>query len=139
MPLRGAEIEGLVQGTMARGAAISDGAAEGGQSQATQRAARQPVDPERCSAGQGCPPCALTFRYGQRHEAEIDCARRIATQFQVARYVVVDIDLRRFGGSALTSAIDVPKGRSLDDMSRGIPITYVPARNTIFLSFALAW
>jgi 7-cyano-7-deazaguanine synthase len=82
---------------------------------------------------------ALTFRYGQRHGVEIDRARRIADHYQVARHVVADIDLRQFGGSALTSDIEVPKDRSADDLAHGIPITYVPARNTIFLSFALAW
>jgi 7-cyano-7-deazaguanine synthase len=84
-------------------------------------------------------PYALTFRYGQRHEAEIEAARRIAARFGVAQHVVVDIDLRLFGGSALTSDIAVPKNRDLAEMGQGIPITYVPARNTIFLSFALAW
>ena len=74
---------------------------------------------------------ALTFRYGQRHGVEIDRARRIADQYRVARHVVADIDLRQFGGSALTSDIAVPKDRSPDDLMHGIPITYVPARNTI--------
>ena len=82
---------------------------------------------------------ALTFRYGQRHGVEIDRARRIADRYRVARHVVADINLRQFGGSALTSDIAVPKDRSPDDLMHGIPITYVPARNTIFLSFALAW
>ena len=82
---------------------------------------------------------AMTFRYGQRHLAEIEASRRIAERQGVAAHTVVDIDLRRFGGSALTSDIEVPKGRAVDDMARDIPITYVPARNTIFLSFALAW
>lgn len=82
---------------------------------------------------------AMTFRYGQRHEAEIDAARRVATRFGVAQHVVVDFDLRPFGGSALTSDIAVPKGRAIAEMGAGIPVTYVPARNTIFLSFALAW
>src|SRR6266567_551604 len=82
---------------------------------------------------------ALTFRYGQRHEAEIDAARRIAARFGVTQHVVAQIDLRMFGGSALTADIAVPKGRALDEMAHGIPVTYVPARNTIFLSFALAW
>jgi 7-cyano-7-deazaguanine synthase len=82
---------------------------------------------------------ALSFDYGQRHEVELDAARRVATAAKVERHVVARIDLREFGGSALTSALDVPKGRSVDDMSDGIPVTYVPARNTIFLSFALAW
>lgn len=82
---------------------------------------------------------ALSFRYGQRHSAELAAASRIAERFGVTRHVIMDIDLRTFGGSALTSEIAVPKDRPLDEMSVGIPITYVPARNTIFLSFALAW
>lgn len=82
---------------------------------------------------------ALTFRYGQRHLVEIEAARKIATQFGVAEHVITQIDLRAFGGSALTSEIEVPKDRNAEEMSQGIPITYVPARNTIFLSFALAW
>lgn len=82
---------------------------------------------------------AMTFRYGQRHAAEVDAARRVAQRFGVRDHVIVDIDLGLFGGSALTSAIDVPKDRSPDEMTHGIPITYVPARNTIFLSFALAY
>lgn len=82
---------------------------------------------------------ALTFRYGQRHSGEIDAARRVAAQYGVAEHVVADIDLRMFGGSALTSEVQVPKDRSLHDLGEGIPVTYVPARNTIFLSFALAW
>ncbi|HEY0377485.1 MAG TPA: 7-cyano-7-deazaguanine synthase QueC [Pyrinomonadaceae bacterium] len=82
---------------------------------------------------------ALTFRYGQRHEVEIEAARRVAALVGVAGHVVAEIDLRAFGGSALTGDIEVPKGRALDELSEGIPVTYVPARNTIFLSFALAW
>ncbi|MDB4900261.1 MAG: 7-cyano-7-deazaguanine synthase [Gemmatimonadetes bacterium] len=82
---------------------------------------------------------AMTFRYGQRHAGEIEAARRVAQQYGVTDHVVVDIDLRTFGGSALTADIDVPKDRSADAMAAGIPITYVPARNTIFLSFCLAW
>jgi 7-cyano-7-deazaguanine synthase len=82
---------------------------------------------------------ALTFAYGQRHEAEIAAAERVAAKLGVAQHSVCHIDLRAFGGSALTSDLAVPKGRSLDEMSHGIPVTYVPARNTIFLSFALAW
>lgn len=82
---------------------------------------------------------ALTFDYGQRHRLELDCAKQIAAKMGASQHVVVPIDLRRFGGSALTSDAAVPKDRPLDEMSRGIPITYVPARNTIFLSFALAW
>jgi 7-cyano-7-deazaguanine synthase len=82
---------------------------------------------------------ALSFRYGQRHEAEIEAARRVAVHFRVAQHIVAEIDLRRFGGSALTGNLAVLKGRPLEEMSSGIPVTYVPARNTIFLSFALAW
>jgi 7-cyano-7-deazaguanine synthase len=82
---------------------------------------------------------ALTFRYGQRHEQEIEAARRIAAAANVAEHAIVAFDLHRFGGSALTDDIAVPKGRGLDEMGAGIPVTYVPARNTIFLSFALAW
>jgi 7-cyano-7-deazaguanine synthase len=82
---------------------------------------------------------AMTFRYGQRHAAEIDAARRVGRRYRVRDHVVVDIDLRTFGGSALTADIDVPKDRLDADLANGIPITYVPARNTIFLSFGLAW
>jgi 7-cyano-7-deazaguanine synthase len=82
---------------------------------------------------------ALTFRYGQRHETEVAAAGKVATVFQVAKHVVWSIDLRQFGGSALTSDMPVPKGRSQAEMDAGIPNTYVPARNTIFLSLALAW
>jgi 7-cyano-7-deazaguanine synthase len=82
---------------------------------------------------------ALTFNYGQRHDAEITAAKRIAAKHGVVQHVIAAIDLRLFGGSALTSEVDVPKGRALEEMSSGIPVTYVPARNTIFLSFALAW
>ena len=82
---------------------------------------------------------ALTFRYGQRHAHELDAARRIATRYGVVRHEIVDIDLRAFGGSALTADIDVPKDRDADTIGRDIPVTYVPARNTIFLSFALAY
>jgi 7-cyano-7-deazaguanine synthase len=82
---------------------------------------------------------ALTFRYGQRHGIEIERARTIAARWKVARHVVADIDLRLFGGSALTADIAVPKDRDPSRPREGIPVTYVPARNTIFLSFALAW
>jgi 7-cyano-7-deazaguanine synthase len=82
---------------------------------------------------------AITFRYGQRHAAEIEAARRVARHFGVRDHVVADIDLRIFGGSALTADIDVPKDRGDADIAQGIPVTYVPARNTIFLSFCLAW
>ena len=87
----------------------------------------------------GFNPCAITFRYGQRHIAEIEAARRIAEAFDIANHLVVDLDLRMIGKSALTDSIEVPKGRSFDEMNEGIPVTYVPARNTVFLSFALAW
>ena len=82
---------------------------------------------------------AMTFRYGQRHAVEVGAARRVAAAYGVRDHVVVDIDLRTFGGSALTSDVAVPKDRDMADDHGGIPITYVPARNTIFLSFALAW
>ena len=82
---------------------------------------------------------AITFRYGQRHEAEIQAAHRVAAAFGLKHHVISEIDLRMFGGSALTSQDEVPKGRALDDMADEIPVTYVPARNTIFLSFALAY
>ena len=88
---------------------------------------------------QGYIPHLLSFRYGQRHEIELQAARTVARQAGVEQHIIVDIDLRQFGGSALTSDIDVPKSRSAGEMADGIPITYVPARNTIFLSFALAW
>jgi len=83
---------------------------------------------------------ALTFRYGQRHEGEVERARAIARRFGVGRHVVAALDLRPFGGSALTSPdIPVPKDRPPDAMGAGVPVTYVPARNTIFLAYALAW
>ncbi len=82
---------------------------------------------------------ALTVSYGQRHKAELDAAKRVASMLGVESHVITPIDLRAFGGSALTSETPVPKGRSLEEMSGGIPITYVPARNTVFLSLALAW
>jgi 7-cyano-7-deazaguanine synthase len=81
---------------------------------------------------------ALSFRYGQRHGEEIVAAQSIAKRAGVSRHVIVDVDLRVFGASALTSDLAVPKGRSASEISQGIPITYVPARNTIFLSYALA-
>lgn len=82
---------------------------------------------------------ALTFRYGQRHEYEIEAARRVASQFGVRRHLIFTMDLRAIGGSALTSDIPVPKDRSADDMDGEIPCTYVPGRNTIFLSVAVSW
>ncbi|WP_369158500.1 7-cyano-7-deazaguanine synthase QueC [Streptomyces sp. R02] len=89
---------------------------------------------------QGFTPYALSFRYGQRHSIELEAAQRVAQAQGVARHVIADIDLRVFGGSALTADIEVPKHESLADVEEaGVPITYVPARNTIFLSFALAF
>jgi 7-cyano-7-deazaguanine synthase len=88
---------------------------------------------------QGFACYAMSFRYGQRHQVELDAARRVAERAGVAAHQVVEIDLRAFGGSALTSDAPVPKDRPREEMAAGIPITYVPARNTIFLSFALAW
>jgi 7-cyano-7-deazaguanine synthase len=82
---------------------------------------------------------ALTLCYGQRHAVEIEAARRVARALGVARHVELEIDLRAFGGSALTAQIEVPKDRGDEAISQGIPITYVPARNTVFLSLALAW
>jgi 7-cyano-7-deazaguanine synthase len=82
---------------------------------------------------------ALSFSYGQRHSAELAAADRVAAHVGVSGHKTIPIDLRAFGGSALTVHIDVPKGRDVDQMSSDIPVTYVPARNTIFLSFALAW
>jgi len=88
---------------------------------------------------EGYAPHAMTFRYGQRHSVEIEAARRVASAMGVAKHVVVDIDLRQWGGSALTADVEVPKDRDVDHATDEIPVTYVPARNTIFLSFALAW
>jgi 7-cyano-7-deazaguanine synthase len=88
---------------------------------------------------QGYELFALSFSYGQRHIVELEAAARVAASMGAVTHKLAKIDLRVFGGSALTDDIAVPKGRSADDMGHGIPITYVPARNTIFLSFALAW
>ena len=82
---------------------------------------------------------ALSFRYGQRHAIELEAALRIAKRYNVAWHLIVDIDLRKIGGSALTADIKVPKNRDAEEMKKDIPATYVPARNTIFLSYALAW
>lgn len=82
---------------------------------------------------------ALSFDYGQRHRVELESARKIAAYFGVREHRVASIDLRAFGASALTAEIDVPKHRGAEEMAASIPITYVPARNTIFLSFAMAW
>ena len=82
---------------------------------------------------------SLTFNYGQRHTSELEAARKVAEVFSVEKHLVINMDMRLIGGSALTDNIDVPKGRSDDAIQSGIPVTYVPARNTIFLSYALAW
>lgn len=87
----------------------------------------------------GFEACAMSFRYGQRHEYELACARKSAEAMGVTTRIEMPIDLRLIGGSALTDAIEVPKGRSFGEIESGIPVTYVPARNTIFLSFALGW
>ena len=87
----------------------------------------------------GFTPYGLTFSYGQRHQFEIGASQKIAEACNLTDHIITEIDLRAFGGSALTDDIDVPKDRSESTMSGSIPITYVPARNTIFLSFALAW
>lgn len=100
------------------------------------------LDSETCLAiakSEGFDLYALTVRYGQRHQTEIDSARKIAAQADVAEHRLVEIDLRQFGGSALTADIPVPHDRNPDEMTSGIPITYVPARNTVFLTYALAW
>jgi 7-cyano-7-deazaguanine synthase len=88
---------------------------------------------------QGYEAYAMSFSYGQRHVLELERARQIAEKMKVKKHIIVNIDLRAFGGSALTDDIDVPKDRSDQEIGTGIPITYVPGRNTIFLSFALAW
>jgi 7-cyano-7-deazaguanine synthase len=88
---------------------------------------------------EGYTPYALSFSYGQRHSVELEAARRVAEALGVAQHVVADIDLRVFGGSALTDEIAVPHHDRAEDLDDNIPITYVPARNTVFLSFSLAW
>ena len=89
---------------------------------------------------QGFEAYAMSFRYGQRHSVELESAAQVAQRLGATRHIFVDVNLRAFGGSALTGDTEVPKDRSLHDMAaHGIPVTYVPARNTIFLSFALAW
>lgn len=92
------------------------------------------------ASNEGYDTYCLSFRYGQRHAVELQCARNIAKALGARRHIIVDIDLRTFGASALTEIdIEVPKDRSDSEMEAGIPITYVPARNTIFLSYALAY
>jgi 7-cyano-7-deazaguanine synthase len=88
---------------------------------------------------EGFEPCAISFRYGQRHSIELDAAKNVAEAQGVRRHVIVDINLAQFGGSALTADIAVPKKTSADEIGTDIPVTYVPARNTVFLSLALAW
>jgi 7-cyano-7-deazaguanine synthase len=88
---------------------------------------------------QGFELYALSFRYGQRHAAELEAARRVAERLGARRHVILEIDLRAFGGSALTGDLEVPKDTPLERIGSAIPVTYVPARNTIFLSFALGW
>src|SRR5262245_4584683 len=80
---------------------------------------------------------ALSFRYGQRHEHELKAAEQIAKKYDVVKHAILDIDMSAFGGSALTGHGEIPKDRPLD--SKDIPVTYVPGRNTIFLSYAMAW
>jgi 7-cyano-7-deazaguanine synthase len=82
---------------------------------------------------------ALSFRYGQRHMVELKAAKRTAKKLGVRKHLILDLDLRKIGGSALTDDIAVPKNRNADEINKKIPATYVPARNTIFLSYALAW
>ncbi len=82
---------------------------------------------------------ALTFGYGQRHDREIMSARRVAAALGARQHLILELDLRQIGGSALTDQVSVPKGRSMDEIGAGIPVTYVPARNTIFLAYALGW
>ena len=89
--------------------------------------------------GEGYDTYAMSFRYGQRHAVELQCAKNVAKALGIKHHTIVDIDLRTFGASALTANIEVPKDRSDTEMGNGIPITYVPARNTIFLSYALAY
>jgi 7-cyano-7-deazaguanine synthase len=100
------------------------------------------LDSSTCLAlarGEGFDCYALSFDYGQRHHVELAAAGRVAQSLGARRHVTVKVDLRVFGGSALTAAIEVPKSRSTQELSHGIPVTYVPARNTIFLSLALGW
>jgi len=92
-----------------------------------------------CARRDGFATYAISFDYGQRHKVELECAARVAAQLGAREHRVVSIDLRSFGGSALTAEIDVPKNRPTEDMAHGVPITYVPARNTVFLSIALAY
>jgi len=92
-----------------------------------------------CAARDGLQTYALTIDYGQRHRLELELAEKQAVRFNCARHLILEVDLRAIGKSALTDDIDVPTGRSEEEIAGGIPVTYVPARNTIFLSLALGW
>lgn len=92
-----------------------------------------------CARREGFELNALTIRYGQRHRAELEAAEKVGRFFQVRRHLFLDVSLERIGGSALTEKREVPKDRGLEEIAKDIPITYVPARNTVFLSLALAW
>ena len=87
---------------------------------------------------EGCHMIALSFNYNQRHRIELEAAKKVAKHLNLDKHLILNIDLSQIGGSALTAAIDVPKQRSAEQIKKGIPVTYVPARNTIFLSYALA-
>ena len=91
------------------------------------------------SRSAGFAPYALTIDYGQRHRVELECAQRLAGAMGVERHIVLSVDLTQWGGSALTAAIDVPVRRKVETIGDDVPITYVPARNTIFLSLAMGW
>lgn len=100
------------------------------------------LDSATCAAiakSEGFGVYAISFRYGQRHDCELAAAERVAVAVGAREHIVVDIDLKQFGGSALIGDMAVPKGRSVEEMGNDIPVTYVPARNTVFLSLALAW
>lgn len=92
-----------------------------------------------CARRDGFEVYSIAFDYGQRHQVELECSKRVSEALGAAAHKVIKIDLRAFGGSALTDNIEVPKGRPTAEMGEGIPVTYVPARNTVFLSIALAW
>ncbi|HCS53444.1 MAG TPA: 7-cyano-7-deazaguanine synthase, partial [Planctomycetaceae bacterium] len=91
------------------------------------------------AADQGFELYALSFDYGQRHQFELEAAKILAEKWNVTQHVIIPLNLAAFGGSALTSEIEVPKHRSQTEMNEGIPVTYVPARNTVFLSVAMGW
>ena len=91
------------------------------------------------AAKQGYELYALSFQYGQKHAFELEAASRIAARYGTAQHVIFDVNIGQFGGSALTTAIAVPKDRDMAEVDTEIPVTYVPARNTVFLSLALAW